>query len=249
MGLWLGLFLIQHLFTNSQAAIWFGNDGNGFVRAVNAIQNLPYLYAIELLLIGVPFFIHMIWGIQYLWTGKFNSFRSDGASPSLTEYPKNHAYSWQRITSWILVFGVIAHVADMRFIHYPESEGVENQKYYSIKLSKDSGLEAMAARFHVQLEPDLSDSKKVIAKAPDFGTAELFIVRDTFKMPLMVILYSLFVIAATFHAFNGFWTFLITWGIAITERAQKLMKKMTVFLMFLITCFGLLAIWGTYLWT
>src|SRR5258708_7890118 len=119
MGLWLVLFLIEHLFTNSQAALFFGDDGNGFVRAVNALKNLPYLSVIEVTLIGVPFLVHGGWGIYYLFTSKSNSWGNDGTRPYLPEYPRNHAYTWQRITSWILLIGIIAHVVDMRFIHYP----------------------------------------------------------------------------------------------------------------------------------
>lgn len=48
MGLWLVLFLIEHLLTNSQAALWLGDNGRGFVNMVNAIHNLPYLEVIEL---------------------------------------------------------------------------------------------------------------------------------------------------------------------------------------------------------
>ena len=31
MGLWLVLFLGEHLLTNSQAALWLGDNGKGFV--------------------------------------------------------------------------------------------------------------------------------------------------------------------------------------------------------------------------
>ena len=47
-GLWLVIFIISHLFTNSQAALLIGDDGQGFINAVNAIHNLPYLPLIEI---------------------------------------------------------------------------------------------------------------------------------------------------------------------------------------------------------
>src|SRR4026207_984938 len=96
MGLWLVLFLMEHLFVNSQAALLLGENGKGFVRAVNAIHNLPYLQAIEVTLLGVPILIHLIWGIKYLLTSKSNSGKTDGSSPSLSKYARNHAYTWQR---------------------------------------------------------------------------------------------------------------------------------------------------------
>ncbi len=61
-GIWLVLFLIEHLFTNSQAALYIGDDGLGFVSSVNWLKNLPYLQVIEIFLLGVPFLIHGIWG-------------------------------------------------------------------------------------------------------------------------------------------------------------------------------------------
>lgn len=319
MGLWLVLFLIEHLLTNSQAALWFGDDGSGFVHGVNGIQSLPYIHLIELFLLGVPFLIHIIWGIKYLRTGRINSLPSDGASPSLTHYPRNHAYTWQRITSWILVFAVIAHVTQMRFINYPGSAKMGNQEYYMVKVSLDEGLYTVATRLNVKLYDEnminlqrlewqenidettlsagflasfydslsglftmpskeaieenhraellkIQDKKQqrefldalverrlepgeVIAVAPDFGTAELLIIRETFKMPIMLLLYTLFVLSATFHAFNGLWTCMITWGVSLSERAQKMMRKITVSLMVLLTLLGLAAIWGTYLVT
>lgn len=286
MGLWLVLFLIEHLLTNSQASLWMGEDGSGFVNAVNGIQNLPYLYLIEFFLLGVPFAIHMVWGIKRLLTAKFNSFKSDGATPSLPEYLRNHAFTWQRITSWILVFAIIGHVTQMRFYNYPTFTKLGHEEFYMIRLNKDTGLDTLASRLNVTLyDTDqiklhhfelqkkdndqesqlqhLQDTKQqeaftqaiqsrplepgeVIAVAHDFGTAELLVVRETFKTPMMLILYTLFVLAAVFHAFNGLWTFLITWGISLTVRSQHLMRSASLFMMALLASMGLAAIWGTY---
>src|SRR3972149_9359689 len=85
MGLCLVLFLTEHLFVNSQAALWLGDNGKGFVRMVNVIHNLPYRRAIEIFLLGVPFLIHATWGIKYIFTGKSNSRRSDGSLPALPD--------------------------------------------------------------------------------------------------------------------------------------------------------------------
>jgi succinate dehydrogenase / fumarate reductase cytochrome b subunit len=60
-----------------------------------------------------------------------------------------------------------------------------------------------------------------VAVAPDRGTAMLLTVRDTFKSPIMEIFYSLFLLAALFHAFNGFWTFFLTWGLILSINARK----------------------------
>lgn len=313
MGLWLVLFLFEHLLTNSQAALWFGDDGSGFVKSVNWIQGLPYLHAIELFLLGVPFLIHIVWGIKYLLTAKHNSFPTDGTKPSLAEYPRNHAYTWQRITSWILTVAVIAHVTQMRFINYPASAKLGPDEYYMVRVSLDNGLYSVASRLNVALydeqlirlqrqqwqdtssrtlsagffasifdrllesftsahRPEAKEALELfktqkkeqrekfikalekrsiqpgeaIAVARDFGTAELLVVRETFKVPLMLVLYSLFVLSATFHAFNGLWTFLITWGASLTDRSQMMMRKLSIFLMSLLTLLGFAAIWCTY---
>ena len=84
-GLFFALFLIQHLLVNSQAALFLGDDGEGFVQGVNSIHNLPYLPIIEVFLLGVPILIHMVWGIFALQTSQSNSFHTHGETPDLSE--------------------------------------------------------------------------------------------------------------------------------------------------------------------
>lgn len=241
-GLWLVLFLIEHLVTNSQAALYIGDDGSGFIKAVNFLKELPYLQVIEITLIGIPLLVHGWWGIKYLHTAQYNSLSSDGTTPSL-QYPRNRAYTWQRITSWILLVGIIAHVVQMRFVEYPTTSQIDNQNYYSIHLTEDTGLSSLAERLNVEL---VSNQGQVTAQSTQFGTAVLLMVRETFKSPLMIFLYTIFVLAASFHAFNGLWTFMISWGITQTAASQRLMRKFAVTLMVIICFLGLAAIWATY---
>ncbi|MBA2367640.1 MAG: succinate dehydrogenase cytochrome b558 subunit [Candidatus Protochlamydia sp.] len=291
-GIWLVLFLIEHLLTNSQAALFIGDDGSGFVSAVNFIKGLPYLPIIEIALLGIPFLIHGVWGIQYLLQGKMNAFPTDGSTPSLPQYSRNHAYTWQRITSWILLFGIAAHVIQMRFLEYPSSGQLDGQQYYLVRLSRDSGLFTLSKRLGFDLysatqikeiskntleqlgpleavedtpnqlieaqrnrerkewvaalEEQKLNETDILAVSKSFGMAELLMVRDTFKSPLMIFLYSGLVLAACFHAFNGLWTFMISWGITLTAASQNLMRKFATGLMVLIAFLGLAAIWGTY---
>lgn len=284
-GLWLVLFLMEHLFTNSQAALFLGDDGRGFVDAVNWIKGLPYLPVIEIGLLAIPFAIHAIWGVQYLLTAKYNSFETDGSRPSLPEYSKNRAYTWQRITSWILLIGIFAHVVQMRFLEYPASAQMGSQQDYMVRLSADDGLHTLSQRLDFTFyNPEQLQTKKtaihseaidanllvakqqheqrieyikalekrplnqhqVIAVTSSFGTAELLMVRETFKSPLMMLLYTGLVLAASFHAFNGLWTFMISWGITLTVRSQEIMRFCAISLMVLVTFFGLAAIIGTY---
>ncbi|MFQ5729053.1 MAG: succinate dehydrogenase [Waddliaceae bacterium] len=315
-GLWLVIFLIEHLLTNSQAALWIGDDGSGFVRGVNLIKSLPYLTAIEIFLLGVPILVHLIWGIIYLRSGQMNSFPSDGTTPSLTEYPRNHAYTWQRITSWILIFTLVGHIVHMRFIDYPADAQINDQHYYMVRVNLDEGLYTLAERLDIQLfdqnriekqksspeqvekslsysaglwssfvdslsgifqtpsegpieksrqEELLTEQKQqqqhkflqalekkplragqIVAVVKDFGTAELLIVRETFKMPIMIVLYTILVLSACYHGFNGLWTFFITWGINLTEKSQRVFRRFSTLLMVLIAALGLAAIWLTY---
>ncbi|MGH2612780.1 MAG: succinate dehydrogenase, partial [Rhabdochlamydiaceae bacterium] len=151
MGLWIVLFLFEHLLVNSQAALLLGDNAQGFVELVNSIHNLPYLQAIEIFLLGVPIAIHAILGIKYLFTAKFNSHRTAGKTPDMHQYGRNHAYTWQRITSWILLIGIILHVAKFRFIEYPESINMGDKQSYFVTVSVDRGLYTVASRLGVQL--------------------------------------------------------------------------------------------------
>jgi len=314
-GLFLVLFLIEHLLTNSEAALFIGEDGHGFVKMVNLIHSLPYLPFIELFLLGFPIILHAAWGLKYLQGAQINSFPGNGSSPSLGGYLRNQAFTWQRVTSWILLFGIAFHVFEMRFEHYPVEAKTMDHKNYMVHQNMDKGLYTLSKRLHVELydgvhianmrngfeekwtrhnkiiekeqrkqegrslvqspkkvmfdpERDLLLEKiqnyqikdnwikamesievregEVVAVAPNFGTATLLVVRDTFKSPLMVALYTIFVLAAVFHAFNGLWTFLISWGIVMNPRAQRKARVLTMTLMVLIAFLGLTSVWGTY---
>lgn len=313
MGIWLSIFLIEHLLTNSQAALFIGADGHGFIKSVNWIHGLPYLPVIEITILAVPILIHGLWGIKYARTAKFNSHKTDGSTPSLPEYKRNKAYTWQRITSWLLIIGILGHVLQMRFIEYPTSVQRGNEKLYLTRVSVDPGLYTLSERLGVSLfnkdqillerqevGPKATHPKKqrlrsfvsslkdifkretpvisakdastllqaqrlvqerewvealekrplrenqVVAVTHDFGTAELLMLRDTFKSPSMILLYTIFVVTAVFHGFNGAWTFLITWGVTLSPRSQRIARRATNGVMALLIFFGLSAVWLTY---
>lgn len=299
MGLWIVIYLIEHLVTNAQAALWIGNDGKEFIKLVNAIHAIPFLKVVEVLLLGVPIGFHAIWGIKYALTSKNNAKKSDGSKPSLPEYGRNRAYNWQRISSWILLLGIIFHVIQMRFIDYPVESKLGNQNYYLVSLTMDEGLYTLADRLGVVLinnekinqlkngkleqshpifqtaKPIIYDKKiaeekhkeqlleqslewnkallsfslsktGVIARADNPGTAFLLSVRNTFKSPLMMIIYTIFVLAAGFHGFNGLWTFLNTWGVILSYRSQKTMVNVCLGCMIIMIFLGLASIFGTY---
>ncbi|MBI5273190.1 MAG: succinate dehydrogenase [Chlamydiia bacterium] len=303
-GFWLVLYLIIHLITNSQAALWIGDDGHGFVRLVNFLESLPYLQIVETVLIGVPLAVHAVWGIKRALTARFNVHTKDGHTPALA-FPRNRAFAWQRLSSWVLLVGIIWHVFEMRFHDAPKRVASCSGEQYLVQLDFDEGLYTLAARLHVTLftPADTDDAARrlrsmgkieipkksfmeavrqvpydsdedmsrvmmqnakqerawlqglssfhlregqVVASAPVPGVAMLLMVRDTFKSPWMAVFYTVFVLAAAFHAFNGFWTFLITWGIILSYRAQRRMSAVSVAGMGLLAVLGLIAIWCSY---
>ncbi len=233
------LFLFEHLLTNSQAALFFGEDGRGFIQAVNFIHSLPYLQVIELIIIFLPAFVHAYLGIKRLFTSEINVFASDGRSASLP-YPNNRAYTWQRLTSWFLLVAILLHVGYMRFVKNPTIEGSK----YVVSVSADPGLQSVAARLGITLEA--KSSEQVVVRADSVGAALLMVLRDTYKSIWMSSLYSLFVMVAAFHACNGLWTAAITWGVTLTERSRVLFRTCTTAIMALLIFFGLVCVWGVY---
>ena len=288
-GLWLVAFLILHLFTNSQAALPINEDASGFIKTANDIRQLPYLIFIEIALLAIPFAIHIIWGIKALQTSEPNSFQSDGSKPALPEYSRNHAYTWQRITSWLLLILIGLHVVHMRFLEMPIGGHKGLEKYFVVRIGNDLGLATLSERLGVRLytaaeieqqkaaanveQVDITNESdkllqeqrqkeqdewvealharplgknQLLAVADNFATAELLMVRETFKIPSMLVLYTVLVLASCYHAFNGLWTFMITWGVTLSPMAQRQMRWLSTLLMVIIAFLGLAAVWGTY---
>ncbi|CAM0116792.1 succinate dehydrogenase [Rhabdochlamydiaceae symbiont of Dictyostelium giganteum] len=305
LGLWLVIFLIEHLLVNSQLALFFGEKETGFIHLVNTIHALPYLPFIEWTLIGVPLIAHGLWGLHYLAGSYLRGGRSDGSRPLIPSNGRNRAYYWQRIASLILGVGLILHVGKFRFLTYPASLHQGSANYYAITVPADPKLYFLAEEIGVKLfspsqieelkatllsenskrhleevvktyPPDSSDSSilissvrelennqntqelisfleaqkqaphELVALGSQMGQVTLLSVRETFKTIFTAICYTAFVLAACFHAFNGLWTFLITWGVILKVSAQKMALIVTWSLMGTITLLGMMAIWGTY---
>lgn len=251
LGVWLVLYLCEHLLVNSQAALYFQNRGYEFIRLVNQIHEIPYLKVVEVIFLGLPFLIHGLWGIYYAYTSRNNSFSTNGKNPALPRYRRNRAFTWQRVTSWILLFGIILHVIQMRFLDYPSVFVEATGKTYVVQVKKDEQVQEVAKEMHAKIytEEKWGETPKpghVLIEAQNAGTAFFFVVRDTFKSPLMVLLYSILVVAAAYHAFNGLWTAFITWGITLTRRSQQKLRYCTTFLMWVVMFLGLMACWGPY---
>ena len=142
-GLWFLIFLLEHMFTNSQAAIFFGASVPWFVNSVNFLHSIPYLPVVEMVLLGVPMALHAIWGVWYMLKAKSNAVARGGKAPHL-KYERNKAYSMQRITAWIILVGIIFHVAQMRFIMYPVKKHMFNYSESFGRYEVDSNLYKVA---------------------------------------------------------------------------------------------------------
>jgi succinate dehydrogenase / fumarate reductase cytochrome b subunit len=283
MGFFLVIFIVEHLFTNSLAAAFWNEQGAGFVKAVNLLQDIPYLKVIEVLLLAIPIVYHGFWGMFLAKKAAFNVLKKEYKKPFLGYFERNWAYTLQRITSWFLIFFILFHVVQMRFMNHPEVTFIKGKEQYIVKLSNDEGLEKMANRWKVSLvtfndrdsteglsfkkidkekkatavsffDKSITSDKlksleihnnEVLAFCPSFSIALLLIVRDTFKSPLMIGFYSLFVLMAVFHAFNGLWTFLISFGILLNDKSQKWMLKVCYFFMLVAAFWGFAAIFGS----
>ena len=288
-GLFFVLFLIEHMLTNSTAALFVSEEGSGFVRAVNFLESLPYLPMIEIFLLAVPIAIHALLGIWYFTEARFNSFSSNGSKPSLP-FARNHAFTWQRLTALILVVGVVAHVASMRFLQRPIPLDSTTETKYVVTVSADPGLLTLAPELKLMLVtpatlpeilasiegseialaiPALCETDRLYYQekldaqratltaihptderwgvvAQDFGTALLIVVRDTFRVPWICVAYTLFTLAACFHAGNGLWTFAISWGISLNESGRRITRIIGSFLTLALAAGGLVCIWMTY---
>ncbi|WP_375793806.1 succinate dehydrogenase cytochrome b558 subunit [Chlamydia sp. 12-01] len=264
-GVAFTLFLCEHMFTNMLASSYF-NEGQGFVQLVSKFHQIPGLKIIEIVFLALPFISHAIIGIIYLFQSESNSEASDGSKPALI-YARNIAYTWQRRTAWILLFGLIFHVVQFRFLRYPVHIELHGQTYYVVDIdsSRYPAIVRGTKGFFtinfsapqtetIRLEREdlegsavskLSESKEYLL-TPNVGTAFLYIVRDSLGSLWMAIFYTILVIAAAFHGFNGLWTFCSRWGVVISLRSQALLRNLCYFAMVIVSAMGISVIWNLY---
>lgn len=102
----VGLFLLEHIFTNSMA---LGGPAV-FNAAVGMIEVIPHnvLLAIEICLILVPFLFHGVYGLYILMQAK-NNVKNYG-------YARNWNFYLQRITAVVIFVFLIWHVVYLRIM-------------------------------------------------------------------------------------------------------------------------------------
>ena len=99
----IGLFLIEHLYTNSRAL----QGAAAFDSAAADLARLPFVVAIEALGIWLPIAFHMVLGVLIATTAQANVGRHGSA--------RNWQYTLQRASGILLVFYLIYHSWALRF--------------------------------------------------------------------------------------------------------------------------------------
>ena len=98
----VGLFLMEHLWTNAKAVqgrVCFGN-------AVDEIIHLPFLPAIEIFGIFLPLAFHALYGVKLAFESKQNVGHYG--------YGRNWMFFLQRITGLITLVFIVFHLKDFR---------------------------------------------------------------------------------------------------------------------------------------
>lgn len=73
-------------------------------------------------------------------------------------------------------------------------------------------------------------------------TVDFKMMENIVANPYVLAFYIIGIVSATFHFANGIWSFLVTWGITITPRSQRISTYITLGLFFALTFVGVSAI-------
>lgn len=98
----LGAFLMLHFFENASARI----SPEAFNETVLKMAHIPYMYFVEIFLLGVPIGFHALYGI----------FIRTPSRPELARnnYFRNFCYAMQRLTGVVVLFYICFHVYTTR---------------------------------------------------------------------------------------------------------------------------------------
>jgi succinate dehydrogenase / fumarate reductase cytochrome b subunit len=99
----LGLFLLEHFYTNSKAL----TGAADFNNAVKDLQSIPYIIFVETIGIFIPLIYHAVYGLVITAEARPNNL----AYP----YSRNWYYLIQRITGVVLFLFITFHVLNFRF--------------------------------------------------------------------------------------------------------------------------------------
>jgi succinate dehydrogenase / fumarate reductase, cytochrome b subunit len=101
----IGAFLLEHMFSNSFIVL----GATAYNNQIHFLQSLPYVLALEVLIIYLPVLYHALYGFYVMFTGKNN----------LRWYPNagNWLYAMQRWTGIITFIYVMKHAYETRVVN------------------------------------------------------------------------------------------------------------------------------------
>lgn len=135
----LGLFLLEHFYTNSKAI----SGATEFNNAVKDLQSIPYILFVEIGGIFIPLIYHAVYGLVITVEARPNNL----AYP----YPRNWFYLIQRITGVVLFFFIAFHVLNFRFGLIPWLNNISVAKHPEQAFSIVAGEFSMLWVFIVYL--------------------------------------------------------------------------------------------------
>jgi succinate dehydrogenase / fumarate reductase cytochrome b subunit len=100
----IGVFLIEHLLTNS-LAFW----PEKFDEQVHWLHHLHYLFWLEVVFIFIPIAVHAVYGVVIVLQAKNNA--------HLYPYVDNWRFALQRWTGVITIIFIVTHLLHFRFAH------------------------------------------------------------------------------------------------------------------------------------
>lgn len=99
----VGAFLFEHLYTNSYAI-----EGRAaYMQHANELRNIPFLFAAEICIIGIPILLHAALGVWLMLSGSVNV--------GSQNWFRNWMYVGQRVSGIILLAFIGVHVWTTRF--------------------------------------------------------------------------------------------------------------------------------------
>lgn len=159
----IGCFVLEHFWSNSY--VFQGPDA--YNTMVTDLQGMPLVVLLEIGLIGLPIFFHIVLGLVITYTGA-NNFLKYG-------YYRNWMYFLQRVTGILAACFIGYHVWETRI--------------------------AAAMQDRVITFADMQQTMQGEAWAPW--------------------VYAIGILSVCFHFANGIATSLMTWGITVSPRAQR----------------------------
>jgi succinate dehydrogenase / fumarate reductase, cytochrome b subunit len=127
----LGLFLLEHFYTNSKAL----TGAADFNNAVKDLQSIPYILFVEIGGIFIPLIYHAVYGLVITMEARPNNLNYP--------YPRNWFYLIQRITGVILFFFIAFHVLNFRFGLVPGLNTI------SVAHSPEMAFDIVSREFHM----------------------------------------------------------------------------------------------------